>query len=99
MRTPSSLRAFRPESETVEEYRERYVDSIPYEFQHLICDCPRSEFKGTGCFTHENGVLKHKCGKYTSLWTYLEYCASCDEIYLIKKCPDRMLLCEDCGGD
>jgi hypothetical protein len=98
MRTPPDLRAFRPEKESVEDYRERYMQSIPWEFQKYVCDCPRSEFKGNNCFIHFDGVLQHKCGRYTTLWTYLEYCASCDELYLIKKCPDRMMLCEDCGG-
>lgn len=107
MQTPPDLRAFRPESETYEEYRERYYDSIPYKFQHLICECTHAEMKtwinsqpkGTLWITHENGVIKcNRCSKYTTLWTYLEYCYSCDEMYVTKVCPDRMLLCEDCGG-
>lgn len=105
MQTPPSLRGFRPDAESVADYRERYYDSIPYEFQHLVCDCEPNgrTFKGRqpngdSWFTFKDGVLKHYCGKYTTLWTYLEICYSCDEMYVVKVCPDRMMLCEGCGG-
>lgn len=105
MQTPPGLRAFRPESETYEDYRERYYDSIPYEFQHLVCNCTHAEKKvwerngGGKWTTYENGVVRcGKCRNYMSLWTYLEICFSCEEMYVIKVCPDRMMLCEGCGG-
>ena len=104
MQTPPGLRAFRPESETYEDYRKRYHDSLPDNFQHLVCECSHAEKKqhearGGKWTTYENGIVRcGLCGNYMSLWTYLEICFNCEEMYVVKVCPDQMLLCEDCGG-
>lgn len=38
------------------------------------------------------------CEKPKQLMTYVEWCESCGIPYVVKRLPDRTLLCEGCGG-
>jgi len=40
-----------------------------------------------------------ECLKPKPLMFYVEWCESCGVPYVIKRYPDRTLLCTDCGGE
>lgn len=98
----------RPKNETIEAYRQRYLDSVPFEFQAKACHCKHSitaahrtqDNSPNGLvYDWRDGVPYHwDCGKVPGIWTYLEICFSCEQMYIVPKFPDRMMLCGDCGG-
>jgi hypothetical protein len=94
--------------ESINQYKQRYLDSVPFEFQAKSCHCTvsidswhRTQDKSPNGLRYDwrNGVPYHwDCGKIPGIWTYLEYCFSCGEMYIVPKFPDRMMICGDCGG-
>jgi hypothetical protein len=95
----------RPKNESLESYKQRYLDSVPFEFQAKACHCTLAQLNRHTVtpngltFDWRNGVPYHwLCGGIPGIWTYLEYCFSCEQIYIVPKYPDRMMLCGDCGG-
>ena len=109
MQPPSDLVTnVRRKTETLEQFHERYDESVPWKFQSKACTCHpnindghRTAAKSENGLVYNwiNGVPYHwDCNGVPGIWTYLEICFSCEELYLVKVFPDRMMLCEDCGG-
>lgn len=96
-------------AEAVGNGREAYVESIPWKFANDVCTCPKYFVRGRSPIhnyryiklpdTGPVGILVHEvCRKPTNLWTYIEECENCEELYIVREFPDRNLLCGDCSG-
>lgn len=89
--------------------REAYIETIPFKFQNKICTCPNYYRPGKSPVHNfryitipdsgKVGVIVHEtCRKPTNLWTYIEECENCEQLYIVKKFPDKYLLCGDCDS-
>jgi hypothetical protein len=104
---PAELNGSR-KGESIDDYRLRYLRSIPLEIRQQMCQCQHSvqlwhKTQATSpnglVFNWEGKVAVHwDCNKPMPNWTYIETCFNCEQLYIIKTFPDKMMLCEDCGG-